>query len=184
MRLSILGWRTACVITLISEKKSFSCTETELHEYRSHVLGTEIHSQTGKKKNLTFLASKLIQRSIDVMDHARIHHTQTIKEFLQEQNVFTKFLSLHLPDLAKQSKNVFIYLTISPWKFLLTALVDGLSVGTDWVTAHLLKFPGLSSVSWPLVTFLSFRLSRLVLRFPTLSALLPSFWESFRSHQL
>ena len=40
------------------------------------------------------------------------------------------------------------------------------------MTARLLGFPGLSSVFWPISTLLLFRWSALVLRFPTLPALL------------
>ena len=45
-----------------------------------------------------------------------------------------------------------------------------------WVTASLLKFPGLFSINWPILIILSFGLSLLVLLFPSLSVPLSILW--------
>ena len=53
-----------------------------------------------------------------------------------------------------------------------------------WVTASLLRSPGLFLVFWPTSTMLLFRWSLLVLRFPTPPGLLLNLWGSFQVHQL
>ena len=55
---------------------------------------------------------------------------------------------------------------------------------TVWVTAILLKFPGLFSVFWPIFTALSFEWFPLVFVFPILPLPLPILWWLYRTHRL
>ena len=52
-----------------------------------------------------------------------------------------------------------------------------------WVTASLLKSPGLFSVFWPISTLLSFGWSLLVFLFPILSVPFPVFWWLYRAYR-